>query len=240
MRGQNGSDSVQNRQDEPNTVYYHLAEPRIEAEAHGDVDILTSRTAVGQTLTFSLMALGSEPRSQDWRTDALETASRTTIDYEVILQQIPNEDKALTPPSSVFRARIHPLQRSPIKLRSRKSSKAGTSCGSADGMPREDPASSSVENPDVETPTKPNTRARARAHARQSGTGQTRSDKSSSQAAEEHDVRQRQYCTQACLLGLVRQGPLDEACSNVSAHRVHGTSNRHALKQKTLAQHRST
>ena len=53
------------------------------------------------------------------------------------------------------------------------------------------------------------------------GTGQMRSVKSL-QAAEESDVRYRQYCTQACLLGLVRKRPLDDACPNVRAHRAHG------------------
>ena len=57
----------------------------------------------------------------------------------------------------------------------------------------------------------------------------------SSQAAES-DVRQRQYCTQACLLGLVRKRPLDEACPNVTTHRAHGAGNYHVLDQKSLAQ----
>jgi hypothetical protein len=57
----------------------------------------------------------------------------------------------------------------------------------------------------------------------------------SSQAAEESDVRHRQYCTQACLLGLVRKHPLDDACPNINAHRTHGASNHHALGRKALA-----
>lgn len=57
----------------------------------------------------------------------------------------------------------------------------------------------------------------------------------SSQAAEESDVLHRQYCTQACLLGLVRKGPLDDACPNVNAHRAYGAGNHHALGRKSLA-----
>ena len=112
------------KEDEPHTLYYHLAEPNIEAEALAEVDILPCRTAVAQTLTFCLMALNSKPRGQKWRNHALETACRAVIDDEAILRQIPVEEKTLTPPPSVFHARIHPFKRSPIMLRPRKSRKA--------------------------------------------------------------------------------------------------------------------
>jgi hypothetical protein len=186
---------------------------------------------VSQTLTFCLMALNSKPRNQKWRNHVLETAYKVVLDPEAILRQIPAEDKTLTPPPSVFHARIHPFKRSPIMLRPRKSRKARSSCGSGDIIIHEDPQSpsgSSDETSDVETPSKP------RARTCQSSTGQMRSVKSS-QAAEETDVLYRQYCTQACLLGLVRKHPLDEACPNVRAHRAHGADNKHALERKSLA-----
>ncbi|KAH8751831.1 hypothetical protein BGZ57DRAFT_934347 [Hyaloscypha finlandica] len=222
---------LQVKEDEPHTLYYHLAEPNIEAEAHSEVDILLCRTAVSQTLTFCLMALDSEPRSQKWRNHVLETACRAVIDHEAILRQIPAEEKTLTPPPSVFHTRIHPFKRSPIMLRPRKSRKARNSCGSADIIVHEDPqspSSSSDETSDIETPSKP----RVRTH--QSSTRQIPSVKSS-QAAEESDVLHRQYCTQACLLGLVRKGPLDNACPNVSSHRAHRARSHHALERKSLA-----
>jgi hypothetical protein len=52
---------LQLKEDEPHTLYYHLAEPNIEAEAQSEVDILLCRTAVSQILTFCLMALNSKP-----------------------------------------------------------------------------------------------------------------------------------------------------------------------------------
>ena len=116
-------------------------------------------------------------------------------------------------------------------LRPRKSRKARNSCGSADIIVHEDPQSpsgSSDETSDFETPSKP------KARTRQSSTGQMRSAKTS-QAAEESDVRHRQYCTQACLLGLVRKYPLDDACPNVNTHRAHGAGTHHALGRKALA-----
>ena len=90
------------KENEPHTLYYHLAEPNIEAEAQSEVDILLCRTAVSQTLAFCLMALGSKPRNQKWRNRALETAYRAVIDHEAILRQIPTKEKTLTPLPSVF------------------------------------------------------------------------------------------------------------------------------------------
>ncbi len=88
----------------------------------------------------------------------LETAYRAVIDHEAILRQIPAEEKTLTPLPSVFHARIHHFKRSPIMLRSRKSRKARSSCGSAEMIVHEGPQSpsgSSDEASDVETPSKP-------------------------------------------------------------------------------------
>jgi hypothetical protein len=152
------------------------------------------------------------------------------IDHEAILQQIPAEEKALSPPLSVFYARIHPFKWSPIILRL-TTRKARNSCGSADITVHEDPQSPSVssdESPNVETPSKP------RAPTRQSGTGQMHSAKSS-QAAEKSEARHRHYCTLACLLRLVRKSPLDDSCPNVNAHRADKAGNHYALSRKSLA-----
>ena len=227
--------SLQLKEDEPHTLYYHLAEPNIEAEAQDEADILLCRTAVSQTLTFCLMALKSKPRSQKWRNHALENGSKAVIDHEAILRQIPAEDKTLTPPPSVFHARIHPFVRSPIMLRPRKSRNARKSCGSAEITLHEDPKSpsgSSDETSDIDTPSK------SRARTRQAGNGQMRSIKSS-QAVEESDIRHQRYCTHTCLLGLVRKRSLDGACPNVNTHRAHGDGIHHALGRKSFAKQMS-
>jgi hypothetical protein len=51
-------------------------------------------------------------------------------------RQIPAEEKAFSPPSSVFHARIYSVKRSPIMLRPRKARKASNSYGSADNCAR--------------------------------------------------------------------------------------------------------
>ncbi|KAI1839868.1 hypothetical protein JX266_013925, partial [Neoarthrinium moseri] len=60
------------------------------------------------------------------------------------------------------------------------------------------------------------------------------SHSSSDSSSEEEETRQsaptRQYCSQACLLGLKRNLPLDDGCPNVLAHRVApGGSPRHPI-----------
>ena len=51
------------KENEPHTLYYHLAEPNIEAEAQDEIDIMLCRTTVSQASTFCLLALDSKPRS---------------------------------------------------------------------------------------------------------------------------------------------------------------------------------
>lgn len=223
--------SLQIKEAEPHTLYYHLAEPNSEAEAEDEVGILLCRTAVSQTSTFCLFALDLEPHNQLWRNETIRTACKAIIDHETILRQISAEEKALTPPSSVFRARIHPIKRSPIMLRPRKSGKTRSSCPSTDITVHKDPQSpsgSSDEFSDIGTPSK--------ASMRTAESGIRHAHAINAPQPPGSDVRQRQYCTQACLLGVVRRRPLDEACPNVSAHRALGAGSHHPLDQKTLAQ----
>ncbi|PSS25711.1 hypothetical protein M430DRAFT_33320 [Amorphotheca resinae ATCC 22711] len=211
---------------EPHTLYYHLAEAKIEAEAQSEVDILLSRTAVSQNLTFCIMALDSKPHSQKWRNYTLEKAYKAVIDHEAILRQIPPDEKAMTPPPSGFQARVHLVKRSPVG----KHKQGKNSCDIIDvHEDPESPSSSSDDFSEVETPRKPK--------ARTTQPGNRPANVKTPQIPEQNGIRcHRQYCTQACLLGLVRGRPLDEACPNVSAHRSHKASNCHALEGKTLAQ----
>lgn len=50
--------------DDSNTLYYHLAEPNEEAHAGDGLDFKHPLTAIGQLLSFCLMALRSERRDQ--------------------------------------------------------------------------------------------------------------------------------------------------------------------------------
>ncbi|KAI1195248.1 hypothetical protein F5X97DRAFT_308829 [Nemania serpens] len=81
--------------EEPDTLYYHLAEPKSEAAAHPH-DI-PSCAAVGQYLAFSLAALGSPGQrrghGQDERERAKTNLGTWNEDFESMLRSIPEEER---------------------------------------------------------------------------------------------------------------------------------------------------
>ena len=104
--------------DDSNTLYYHLAEPNEEVSADDGFGFQHPLTAIGQLLSFCLMALRSTRRNELWRNTSIENAQTWSEDWEEILRNIPREDRKLDPPPSVFKARIYPIpERSPYHLR---------------------------------------------------------------------------------------------------------------------------
>jgi hypothetical protein len=109
-------------------------------------------------------------------------------------------------------------------LRLRKSQKARSSCSSIDITVHEDlqsPSSLLDESLDIETLSK------LRALAAQPKTRQSYAINTSQ--ATKGDLQQRQYCTQACLLGLTQRRPLNEACPNFFSHRGLGAGSYYVL-----------
>ena len=135
-----------------------------------------------------------------------------------------------TPPASIYHTRVCSFEKSsPYRLRNPPMGKK--KCNRADSQIYEDPHgpdSSAEEDHDVDTPSKHRVRSSA-ADTKQKGPAK------SSPSMDKNQVRQQSYCTQACLLGLARQGPLDQSCPNVNAHRVPG-SDHHALRRKQIAE----
>jgi hypothetical protein len=92
------------KEDDPHTLYYHLARPTLEAQA--DPGVILSRTAVSQVFCFCLLALQSQPRDQQWRNIAMESASTASVDYDLVLQETPVEVRTETPPTSIFNEKV--------------------------------------------------------------------------------------------------------------------------------------
>ncbi|KAK2468341.1 hypothetical protein H9L39_19987 [Fusarium oxysporum f. sp. albedinis] len=82
--------------DEPETLYYHLAEPGPEVAAHPSN--LPICTAVGQYLAFTLMALGSpgerRENSQEERLKAMKNLKTWAEDFESTLRSIPENERS--------------------------------------------------------------------------------------------------------------------------------------------------
>ena len=62
---------------------------------------------------------------------------------------------------------------------------------------------------------------------KEASSGSDSFDGAETSSGSEHEARQ--YCTQGCLLGLKRGGPLDENCPNVSSHRPSGGGSQHPI-----------
>ncbi|KAI3570519.1 hypothetical protein IWW34DRAFT_710856 [Fusarium oxysporum f. sp. albedinis] len=175
--------------DEPETLYYHLAEPGPEVSAHPNN--LHICTAVGQYLAFTLMALGSpgERREirQEERLKAMKNLKTWAEDFESTLRSIPENERSA---SSDYSPGHEP-----------------TTYKDDDRQEPSDDESAS-RPPDTPTPTGRNTRQ-----------GTRRSQRLALRPRGGGGEQGRQYCTQKCLLGMVKGGFLDPKCPNVALHR---------------------
>ena len=217
------------KEDDPTTLYYHVSVP---SEEIGDMDleVLLPQTAVSQVMGLCLMAFQSEQRSHRWRSKAKKGLEKYRVDYEAILQQIPETERKRSPlVGSVYKGR-KPLvdKESPYhtRLEAKKAqarANANAGCNSNDERTFRD---DEYEDPD--TPSRPEFGGSRNNQSKGKGKDQTDEAKNSVSIEATRGVgRQRQYCTQECLLGIVRGLPLDERCPNASLHHRHG--NRHAI-----------
>lgn len=190
---------------DPTTLYYHLTVPTDDVvdDAEG---FLYSQTAISQVATLCLLAFQSKQRDQRWRKDARKQLKKYKIDYEAILLRIPETERKLTP-SVPYKGR-NPINKRSYITRSRVRCKVGDTDKSSDD-----------DQDDPDTPSGP-------------GSTNLGDQKSKSKMRYKNRIEkdepgrggsgQRQYCTQACLLGIAQKSSLDQKCPNASLHRKHG------------------
>lgn len=217
------------RKEEPNTLYYHLAEPKEEVQT-GDT-FQHSLTAVSQLLSFCLLSIRSTRRNQQWRDASIRGALTWTIDWKQILRGISEDDDMEAPPSA-YKARTYKkLDRSPYNMRSRPTQPSSSGCDpNQKTLPddRDDPNGDSDGGPEnISTPSK---RKEPRASATREGQ-RRRGTKDSSSAGNQH----RQYCTHGCLLGLVQRSALDRSCPNARLHRRGKKGRTHLLNRQQFS-----
>uniref|UniRef100_A0A0C4DJQ0 EKC/KEOPS complex subunit BUD32 n=2 Tax=Fusarium oxysporum TaxID=5507 RepID=A0A0C4DJQ0_FUSOF len=201
------------------TLQEHTAEPGPEVSAHpNNVHICT---AVGQYLAFTLMALGSpgERRGnrQEERLKAMKNLKTWAEDFESTLRSIPENERSA---SSDYSPGHEPttykdVNRSPALLRRR--TRRTAACQAGEGSLRKDDRQepsddeSAPRPPDTPTPSGRNTRQ-----------GTRRSQRLALLALRPRGggggEQGRQYCTQKCLVGMVKGGFLDPKCPNVALH----------------------
>ncbi|KAG7430111.1 hypothetical protein Forpi1262_v008280 [Fusarium oxysporum f. sp. raphani] len=204
--------------DEPETLYYHLAEPGPEVSAHpNNVHICT---AVGQYLAFTLMALGSSGErrgnKQEERLKAMENLKTWAEDFESTLRSIPENERSASSDSSPGPepTTYKDVDRSPALPR--KTTRRTAECQIGERSSRKDDRHESSDDESAPPPPPPDTPTPTGRNTRQ---GTRRSQRLALRPRGEGGEQDRQYCTQKCLLGMVKGGFLDPKCPNVTLHR---------------------
>jgi len=210
---------------DPTTLYFHLAEPREEVQANPENSLHC--TPISQVAAFSLLALGSHAHRQSERQEAMSTLNVWEEDCETILKQIPETQRKQTPPPSAFKPRnYHGVDRTPLRptrpvapLRPRlaRKAKASETCHPdfLSSFQRHSSESSDDGPLLQDTPLAFRTRGRT---APSSAPQKSQKDSTAS-SKDTKSSKTHAYCTQKCLLGLIRSEPLDPRCPNVSLHR---------------------
>ncbi|KAK7224017.1 hypothetical protein V2G26_012020 [Clonostachys chloroleuca] len=208
----------------PEVLYYHLAEPGPEVEAHGQ---FRSCTAVSQYLAFHLLALSDHAHiGQDRRQEVIGGLRQWKVDFRRTASTISKDPQEASPKSPAFTPTTYSTVDRTVKGRRRKPKKNTGPGGTLpvrrrrDDEPDDDgglnrpPSASPAERqqPGQNQGTRRSQRVAGRAAGESSQGDSTNSNKGSDQAVR--------FCTQRCLLGLVRGYILDANCPNFTLHRT--------------------
>ncbi|PHH81087.1 hypothetical protein CDD80_3369 [Ophiocordyceps camponoti-rufipedis] len=223
---------------DPQTVFYHLAEPGPEVLAHPNEANVCSH--LGQYLAFVLMALGQPGQrrlhGQEERERIHKQLNTWAVDFHNTWLSM--KDSKLKPEDSAYQPVTYKgVDRSPYVLR-RKQQPADDEVKK---IKKDSPDSSDDEGPQPPDTPSPVGRVSAprrslRVQAQSRNQGQTRGQEQRRQQQPEqqqHGAQQgEQYCSSKCLAGLVSGGLLDQACPNVHLHRK--GSRKHISHKKWL------
>lgn len=200
---------------DPATLYFHLAEPGPEALAHPSA--VESCGAVGQYLAFSLMALEAlgrrEFRGQEQRAAVKASLNSWAEEFETTLQRLPVDARRPPTDSPAYQPETYKeFDRSPYVLRLRNPRPTVTDDHNKETRKRDETESSDDESstkpPDTPSPTE----------RRSQGTRRSQRILALRPKGNGGGPQDHEYCTQKCLLGLVRGDVLDMNCPNVKFH----------------------
>ncbi|KAJ5584704.1 uncharacterized protein N7459_004504 [Penicillium hispanicum] len=214
---------------DPSTIYYYLSVPEEDVgPTTGWTDDPNSDnrlhlTALGQVLAFTLLALRVPVRDMAWTSWAANKLQTWEMIYDDLLEEIAEKDIPASDFKPSTRSRLEYCRVSPVKTRSRPAVVAACN-------PSRDSRLSSPDDTgdgfDPDTPSRRRPRESRLLHPSASSSSSTIQKSQGSRSKG----KSRQYCTQKCLLGLVREGELDWKCPNVSEHGI----DRHRLNRTTL------
>jgi len=199
------------REEDPTTLHYHITVPADEVD-DDDLASSESRTAIAQVACLCLMALKSKRRGHVWRARAKDQLKKHPTDnYETILQQTPASERKLA-------ARRKASRNSPLYKGGRKGpieSKYDIRSWQGQGNPRKPPDD---DEGGPSPPSNPSGVSERNSTNRSGQSGRQCSDQSQNQAGGSDAGKERQYCTQKCLLGVTQGISLDRDCPNAAYH----------------------
>ncbi|KAI4120290.1 MAG: hypothetical protein LQ338_007120 [Usnochroma carphineum] len=224
--------------DKPSALRYYLAEPTLDVGKHKEAGFPDGfphpRTAIAQLFSLCLMAFSARKRSAKWRRDAVASAATWLINDHEMEYETPKQLHELLPSIdpqdySFQGDDIEPDPRSPYETR-KKWKQSGRSCNNAPELDQDDsesPEEDSDSDADFyDTPTK-------QPAAKGTQSKQQKQPKPSSSSGRQ---QRREYCTQACLLGLVRRHPMDKTCPNIKLHPRSTKADTHVLTAPKLCE----
>ncbi|KAL8825179.1 MAG: hypothetical protein Q9170_007897 [Blastenia crenularia] len=200
---------------EPRVLRYHVTIPSRDVMSGDGNKLDLTYTAVAQLVTFAVLASESEPYGKEWRSKAMEKALIWKVDYGAVERalrtpRIQRRDSTSTELSSEWKGRLGLLEPKSHNTRSKRRDEDDDDDDPSDGHgggTDEYHSESSDAFVDDDTPSKSNKNQGSKGNE-QGTRGTSRSQ------APHHNA----YCTQACLLGLVRRSAVDEKCPNAALH----------------------
>ena len=221
---------------DPGTLYYHLAEPGPEVSDH--LEDWRFCTAVSQYLVFTALALGAPGQrrghSQEERRQAMQGLKTWAEDFETTLRSIPASERS-APDGSVYAPSTYSgTKRSPLfhRVEGRIVRRGDDPERQPTRRDSQDSSSDESRQHLPDTPSPAERRTASEQSSQQSGSRRSERIKTKHQQRQQQQQQQQQrkggraedterpapYCTQRCLLGLVRGGQLDMCCPNVRLH----------------------
>ncbi|KAI1429956.1 hypothetical protein F5Y12DRAFT_213189 [Xylaria sp. FL1777] len=204
--------------DDPQTVYYHLAEPAEEVAAHNNN--YRSCSAVSQYLGFYLLALSDYSyRGQDVRDRAIGGLHTWSTDFRKAASTISEGQRIPPRTSPAFIPSVYLSVDRTVPRRSRDED-------DSDEEGSRGPNRQNTPSPTERLPCRRSARLVGRhsdgtegrgagGGGRTRGRGGRGNDRSEFEGKPHEDLA---YCTQKCLLGLVRGDVLDPDCPNLTLH----------------------
>ena len=191
------------KESEPATAYYHLAVPN---EDVNELDL--SRTSISQVLCFSLLALESRPRDQQWIRGAIQDCGVWGTDEEEVVSQMSPDKPIRHPKDSAYSSSGKSDVISSYGTRS-KDSRNDSSLGS------NDTASDSFRDGSDDQTQPPSCHVTTQSKTSAGTSGGKNAGLSQRSASEKQSMP---FCSHQCLLGLVCGSLMDIECPNYNIH----------------------